>query len=91
MMETQDLTPQSISGLASAFAAFTFTPEDPTTSFVEVVEIRLQKQRFNAQSLCNLLWELSFSQVSDDYRGAQPRDKEEGLSLEDEGSSQLHP
>lgn len=64
----QDLSPLCISRLLSAFTAFRCTPDGSTGSFVETVETCVQKEKFDAQSLTNVLWALSVSQVRDKRR-----------------------
>ncbi len=65
VMELQECTPLSFSRLSSAFAVFMYPPGEQWRTFVEVVEMRLQKEKFDEQSLANLLWALSMSQVTD--------------------------
>lgn len=65
--EMQDLSLRSTSRIWSAFATFMEIPEDLKGSFVESMEIRFQKEEFDSQSLCNLLWALSVSRVREEF------------------------
>lgn len=64
-MEMQNVALNCISRILSTFAVFMYTPEKSIRGFADVVEVRLRLEKADAQTLSNLLWALSLSQVRD--------------------------